>query len=381
MREFKIICSAVILIFCVACGTTNPTTEIPPATATQTQTITSPTTQSSLSTPSPVPASTPTVVPSPTNLPESTEAPSSAPPTTDVSATVQFDLQGHRGARGLRPENTLPAFEYALDAEVTTLELDLHLTKDGVVVIKHDDDIGKNCHRVGESTSPNPAPMISQLTLDEVKQFQCDLNPDPGRFPDQVAESMPLAGDNYAIPTLAELFQFVSDYSASEQKSDSRRENAAAVRFNIETKRKPNNPAAIGDEFDGETPGLFETLIVQLIEDNSLTGRVTIQSFDHRSINVIPQLNAAIDTVALTFQPADPATVAATTSAKIWSPSSRTLTAQQVTAAHDAGLLVVPWTVNSASEMEQLIEWGVDGLITDYPDLLAIVLREQGISY
>ena len=223
--------------------------------------------------------------------------------------------------------------------------------------------------------------MISQLTLQEIKQFQCDLNPDPGRFPDQVAEAMPLAGDAYTIPTLDELFQFVSDYSTSEQKSESQQKNAAQVRFNIETKRKPDNSQAIGDDFDGETPGLFETLIVQTIEDNGLTDRVTIESFDHRSINVIPQLNPAINTVALTYQPADPVTVAAATSAKIWSPNSRTLTAQQVTAAHDAGLLVVPWTVNSESEMEKLIEWGVDGLITDYPDILADILDARGINY
>jgi glycerophosphoryl diester phosphodiesterase len=293
----------------------------------------------------------------------------------------QFDLQGHRGARGRRPENTLPAFEYALDVGVTTLELDLHLTKDGVVVVIHDDVVGKNCHLEGENSPPVPAPQISHLTLAEVKQYRCDLNPDPGRFPDQVAEAMPLAGEDYAIPTLEEVFQFARTYADSELKTESQRQKAAEVRFNIETKRKPDHPEAIGDDFDGQKPGLFEERIVELVEEFSLADRVTIQSFDHRSIDVIPQLNPEIETVALTSGPDDPGRIAAETSASIWSPDYRTLTAEKLAAAHEAGLLVVPWTVDEPGDMEKLIELGVDGLITDYPDRLAEILAERGIRY
>jgi glycerophosphoryl diester phosphodiesterase len=274
----------------------------------------------------------------------------------------------------------LPAFEYALDLEVTTLELDLHLTQDGVVVVTHDDWVGQNCHLVGETTASSP-PQISRLSLAQLKQYRCDLNPDPGRFPDQQPEPMPLAGDNYAIPTLEELFQFVETYANAGSKSDSQRQRAAGVHFNLETKRTPDAPELIGDDFDGRRPGLFEQEIVALVEAYGLVDRVIIQSFDHRSITVIPQLNPAIATAALTSQPVDPADIAAQTSARIWSPDYRRLTAEAITAAHEAGLQVIPWTVNDPTLMANLIDLGVDGLITDYPNLLAEILQERGITY
>ncbi|MGB0383850.1 MAG: glycerophosphodiester phosphodiesterase family protein [Ardenticatenaceae bacterium] len=288
-----------------------------------------------------------------------------------------FDLQGHRGARGRRPENTLPGFEFALDLEVTTLEFDLQLTKDEVVVVSHDGVLGENCRVEGADLSRQ----VRELTLEELKQYRCHLNPDAKRFPEQAAEAMPLAQENYTVPTLQELFEFVEAYAASEIKSQSQREKAAAVRFNLETKRKPRQPELIGDDFDGKTPGVFEKRIVELVEQYDLTKRVTIQSFDHRSINVIPQLNTEIRTVALTSRPAKPTQIAEETSANIWSPDYKTLTAKNITAAHDAGLLVVPWTVNDPELMGNLIDLGVDGLITDYPDLLVELLKERGIEW
>ncbi len=315
----------------------------------------------------------------------STEVSATEVSATEVSArevsapevSSAFDLQGHRGARGRRPENTLPAFEFALDLEVTTLEFDLHLSKDDVVVVSHDGVMGKNC-RVEGAMLPR---QIRELTLKELKEYRCDVNPDSKRFPEQVAEAMPLAQEAYTIPTLEELFEFVERYASSEIKSESQRENAAQVYFNMETKRKRSKPHLIGDEFDGESAGLFEQRIVELVKIYQLVERVTIQSFDHRSINVIPQLNAEIATVALTSRPVKPTDIVQETSAKVWSPDYNTLTAQNISAAHEAGLLVVPWTVNEPEVMEKLIDLGVDGLITDYPDLLVEVLKARGIVW
>jgi len=316
------------------------------------------------------------------NIPEQTTSPTpTALPTPPVQAPARFDLQGHRGARGLKPENTLPAFEQALDLQVTTLELDLHLTSDGVVVVTHDDLVGKNCRLDGQAQPPLPAPQISELTLAELKLYRCDLNPNPGRFPTQSAEATSLAADDYTVPTLEELFQFVQRYATSPLKSEPQRQNAEQVFFNIETKRKPDRPELIGDDFNGEAPGLFEEQIVALVEQFGLENRVTIQSFDHRSINVIPQLNPQLKTVALTHRPANPDQIAAETSAAIWSPDYKTVTRKQIEAAQRAGLQVIPWTVNEPEAMERLISWGVDGLITDYPDVLAEILQRHGLDY
>ncbi|MFQ5614089.1 MAG: glycerophosphodiester phosphodiesterase family protein [Anaerolineae bacterium] len=317
-------------------------------------------------------------------LPAAAEAPGPAP--------AEFDLQAHRGGRGIRPENTLPAFEYALDQRVTTLELDLHLTLDGQVVVIHDAAIGRHCRLDPQANAP-PAPdpqaadvdeaelLISRLTLAQIRQYQCDGNPNPSRFPHQAAATMPLTQDNYRLPTLAEVFQLAADYAASDLKTGAQRRHAAGVRFNIETKRKPGQPELIADDFDGQSPGLFEERIVEIVQQFDLVDRVTIQSFDHRSINVIAQLDPAIQTVALTSRPADPAGIARQTTAAVWSPNHETLTARGIEAAHEAGLAVIPWTVNDPDRMGALIDLGVDGLITDFPAVLAAILEERGIAY
>ena len=128
-----------------------------------------------------------------------------------------FDAQGHRGARGLLPENTLPSFEAALDLGVTTLELDLHFTQDQELVLWHDPIIGKEkCYLPEGASEDIPDPrnplrriIVSQQPLAVVQSYQCDLNPDANSFPQQEAREMPLAGHNYHIATLRELFDFV----------------------------------------------------------------------------------------------------------------------------------------------------------------------------
>lgn len=289
-----------------------------------------------------------------------------------------FDASGHRGARGLLPENTLPAFEAALDLGVTTLELDLHFTQDRHVVVWHDPIIDNTkCRLPDDATDadiPNPRnPLrrifISQQPLSVLQSYQCDLNPDNGRFPTQTAYTMPLAGNDYRIITLAELFDFVEAYTNSEQKTAAQRENAANVQFNIETKRVPDNPENIDDGFTGGEAGPFERAILDVVNGRFLTERVIIQSFDHRSLRAIRELDSSIRLSALTRNEAK-LDVYAAYKFDIWSPNYKNLTQALIKTAHNEGLQVIPWTVNDPDEMQRLIEWSVDGMITDFPDRL-----------
>ncbi|MEM7801377.1 MAG: glycerophosphodiester phosphodiesterase family protein, partial [Chloroflexota bacterium] len=276
-----------------------------------------------------------------------------------------FDAQGHRGARGLLPENTLPSFEAALDLGVTTLELDLHFTQDGEVIIWHDPVIEKDKCRLPETADagdevPDPRNplrviLVSQQPLNSIQSYQCDLNPDANRFPKQKPLNMPIAGADYRIVTLAELFDFVDAYVASDQKTDLQKSNAAVVEFNIETKRKPNNPEYINDGFTGGEAGPFELAILETVAEYGLNDRVVIQSFDHRSLQVIRAIDPDIRLAALTTGGEAKVKVYNGYKFDIWSPRSRDLTPELLAEAQDLGLKVIPWTVNDIVEMEELI--------------------------
>lgn len=293
---------------------------------------------------------------------------------------TDFDVQGHRGARGLKPENTLPSFEIALDLGVTTLELDLHFTSDEVVVIWHDDHIDSDlCRLDADSTVEAPDPdsglfqgdnlMISNLTWEQIQAYRCDRNPDEVRFPEQDNAPTQLAGDDYHIPSLEELFIFVEQYAESDEKTEVQRQNAATVHFNIETKRK-SDPDAIGDDFDGINAGTFELAILDIIANYEFEERVTIQSFDHRSIWAVHSENENISLAALTSNSIPDFDELVERGASIWSPNFRDLTPTLLQDAQDTGLLVIPWTINDVDVMLQWIELGVDGIITDRPDIL-----------
>ncbi|MCA9897749.1 MAG: glycerophosphodiester phosphodiesterase [Ardenticatenaceae bacterium] len=290
-----------------------------------------------------------------------------------------FDAEGHRGARGLLPENSLPAFETALDLGVTTLELDLHFTQDGQVVVWHDPIIDDTKCRLPDDPADPDAPdprnplrriFISQQPLSVVQSYLCDLNPDSERFAEQTAVSTQLAGNDYRIITLAELFDFVEQYANSDLKTEAQRSNAAKVQFNIETKREPDHPEYIDDGFTGGEAGPFELAILEVVNGRFLTNRVIIQSFDHRSLRTIRDIDGEIRLAALTTGGEAKLDVYAAYKFNIWSPNQRDVTAELIAKAHDEGLVVIPWTVNETADMQRLIGWGVDGLISDRPDLL-----------
>ncbi len=298
-----------------------------------------------------------------------------------------FDVQGHRGARGLRPESTLPSFEVALDLMVDTIEVDLHLSKDDRLIIWHDPFIEARKCSVPEGVdlpdpqrlpSDHPDLLVRNLTAEQLAQYQCHRNPDPQRFPDQTDQPTAIAGGDYSIVTLTQLFDFVDEYAESPKKTDGQRQNARTLRFNIETKRVPEQPEFVDDGFDGESPATFERRLVELIEERGLQERVMMQSFDHRSLWAARTLAGWLELAVLDREIETPFEIFRERGATIWSPRARLVDSTSLKDAQSAGLRVIPWTVNDAVEMERLIGLGVDGIITDRPDLLVKYRYDQG---
>jgi len=298
-----------------------------------------------------------------------------------------FDLQGHRGARGLMPENTLPAFAAALSTGVTTLELDVQMTRDGVLVVGHDPMLTPKLARGedGQYLTAN-GPFINTLTLDELRRYDVGrLNP-ADRTAQQFTRQQ--AVDGTRMPTLAEVFALA------------RKAGNGTVRFNIETKLNPEQPNAT------PAPETYARALIDLIRREGLAARATIQSFDWRTLQVTRREAPEIATVYLTVQQrwsdnmrvgqpgASPWTagfdvddhggsaprLVKAAGGRVWSPFAADVTAANVAEAKGLGLATIPWTVNEEPEMNRLIGLGVDGIITDYPDLLRKVLAAQGIA-
>jgi glycerophosphoryl diester phosphodiesterase len=298
-----------------------------------------------------------------------------------ASPSFSLDIQGHRGARGLLPENTLPAFSRALDAGVTTLELDCGVTRDGVVVIVHDPALNPDIARDANGRwLEAPTPAVWRLTYGELERYDVGrLRPGTAyaqRYPRQQAV------DGARIPRLADLFALV------------RARGDNQVRFNIETKISPLMPE------DTASPEVFVQALLAEIRKAGVASRVTIQSFDWRTLAIVQKKAPAIPTAYLTAERTAPRNVAEgsqwtaghrlsefagslprmikTAGGAIWSPPFGELTQERVREAHALGLKVVVWTVNNEADMRRLIGWGVDGIISDYPDLLAAIGQRLG---
>lgn len=303
----------------------------------------------------------------------------------------QFDVQGHRGARGRRPENTLPAFEYAIDLGVTTLELDTGISAEGIVVVCHNPVIHPALciDGCGDRLPHTPPLYIKDLTLEEIQSFDCgSLNPDPQQFPQQ----QPVPGA--FIPTLQQVFDLAEARNPQ-------------IRYNIESKVNPLHPQETYSSKE------FAEKLVALIEHNQVIDRAMIQSFDWRVLHRVKQLNPHIRTSALVvhrvrghstlrsptgsaspfladfdfqdFQGNLAALLQATGYIDVYSPNFETLLSespnfiQSIQELHEAGFPVIPWTVNQPNLMEHLIHLGVNGLITDFPDILLQVLQEKNL--
>ena len=289
------------------------------------------------------------------------------------------EIQGHRGARGLLPENTLPAFERALALGVDVLELDVGITRDGVPVVHHDRRLNpdRTRDRTGAWLEP-PGPLLRALDLEALAGFDVGRAAPGGktakRFPDQAPR------DGARVPTLADVLALTG--------VPARQSGGGRVRFNIETKLSPEAP----DETAG--PVEFARAVVAALRAAGAIDRAQVQSFDWRTLVEVRRLAPEIPTVCLTAEQswldnlergrpgASPWTAGLDIDAvggstprliraagcAVWSPHFRDLTAQGLAEAHRLGLKVVVWTVNDAQDMTALACLGVDGVITDYPD-------------
>ncbi|HEX4273894.1 MAG TPA: glycerophosphodiester phosphodiesterase [Bryobacteraceae bacterium] len=255
-------------------------------------------------------------------------------------------VHGHRGARARRPENTLPAFRYAIEQGVDVLELDVAVTKDGIAVVSHDPLINATI-----CSGPKTGIAIHTLTLAQLHEYDCGGKQNPN-FPTQV----PVPGTR--VPTLDEVF----DLGRGNQ-----------VWFNVETKIFADKPELTPDPED------FTKLILDLIRKHGLEKRVILQSFDPRTLRVMKKLDPAMPRAALFETGRDWPEVAKEFEATIFSPEFHLVTAERVAKAHAAGLQVVPWTVDKPEDWQRMADAKVDAIISDDPASLIAWLKGKGL--
>lgn len=300
-----------------------------------------------------------------------------------MARAAALDVQGHRGARGLAPENTLYAFARALTIGVTTLELDCGVSRDGVVVVSHNRALDPTITRGPDGQWLTDAPLINALDAKALARFDVGrIRPGTDyarRFPSQ--EGM----DGARIPRLAEVFELAA------------RAGNRTVRFNIETKIDPTRP----EESVG--PEAFARAVIAVVRAHGVAERSTIQSFDWRTLRIVQAKAPEIDTVYLSVQQPGEDTIRANTGdspwtagmrfsdygsvprmvkaagGAAWSPFHGDLTPALLAEAHQLGLKVIPWTINDRAAMDRLIDLGVDGIISDYPDRLREAAGAKGL--
>lgn len=297
-----------------------------------------------------------------------------------------FDAQGHRGARGLAPENTLAGFELAMRWGVTTLELDVAVTRDGVVVIHHDLALNPDTTRDADGRwLAEPSAPIHTLDWSALQTFDVGRLKAGTRYAAQHPLQVP--ADGARIPRLSDLFDSV------------RRSSHRALRFAIEAKVDPTRPEAT------LPPASFARVLVDEIRRAGMQDRVQILSFDWRTLQAVQRIAPELPTVYVTAQQrwldsigagrpgASPWTAGFAYDAHgsvprmikaaggaFWSAHHADLTPQALREAQSLGLKVLVWTVNDSAAMGRFIDLGVDGIVTDRPDLLRAVLDERGIT-
>ena len=268
---------------------------------------------------------------------------------------MTLDIQGHRGARGHLPENTLPAFALGIELGVTTLELDVGITRDDVVVVHHDRRLNPDLARGPDGEwVRSPAPTLHSLSYEELHRYDVGrIRPGSDyerRFPAQ----QPIDGTR--IPRLADLFELA---------------RKTPVRFNIEMKLLPSHPE------ETLPPEPFAHAVIAEVRRHAMAGRSMLQSFDWRAVKAVEREAPELATAYLTEARDSVVQKVREAGAKIWVPDHRALTRAVLDEAHASGMRVVAWTVNEPRDIARLIAWGVDGIISDYPDRVLAETRAR----
>lgn len=297
-----------------------------------------------------------------------------------------LDLQGHRGARGLAPENTLPAFAKALSLGVTTLETDIAISRDGVLLIAHDPALNPDLTRGpdGQFLAAR-GPLIHHTDAAELRRYDVGRLKPGSRYAAQFPEQQ--AVDGARLPTLDELFGLV------------KKSGNAEVRLSLETKLSPLSPD------DTAAPEPFARALIAAVRGAGLAQRTTVQSFDWRTLKVVqreaPEIATAcltaqqrwLDNVAAGSDKASPWTAGLKFSehgsvprlvraagCRIWSAHFADLNAAQVKEAQALGLQVLAWTVNELAQIDAVLDLGVDGIISDRPDRVRDAMQRRGLA-
>ena len=269
---------------------------------------------------------------------------------------------------------------------VSTLESDIAITADGVPVLSHNPALNPDITRdaTGQWLKP-PGPLIRNLTLAQLQAYDIGRIDPASRYAASFASQQPRDGQR--IPTLAALFKQVNDLGAQH------------IEFDLETKINPHEPDAT------LAPEPFVQALLAVVHEHGMVPRVMIQSFDWRTLELLHRLQPGMRTVYLTAEfdnfhtlrdgawtaghllkdhgqsiPRLVKASAGNATGVTWSPAHNHLAAPQVKEAQALGLKVIPWTVNDKAVMDRLIGWGVDGLITDYPDRLRDVMAARGMA-
>ena len=297
-----------------------------------------------------------------------------------------LDLQGHRGARGLAPENTLAGFAKALSLGVTTLETDIAISRDGVLLISHDLALNPDITRGPDGQFlADRGPLIHHTEFDELRRYDVGRLKPGTRYAGQYPEQQ--AVDGARLPTLDELFALVKKSGNTE------------VRFALETKLSPLTPG------DTAAPEVFARALVAAVRAAGLAQRTSILSFDWRTLQVVQREAPEISTVCLTAQQrwldnvaagsdkvspwtgglkfSDHGSVAKLVRAAgcpIWSAHFADLDAGQVKQAQALGLQVLAWTVNEAAQIDTVLDLGVDGIVSDRPDRVREAMQRRGLA-
>ncbi len=269
---------------------------------------------------------------------------------------IPFDKQGHRGCRGLMPENTIPAFKKAIELGVTTLEMDAVITKDKKTILSHEPFFNREISTLpdgsfineNEETSFN----IYEMTYKQTTQFDVGLKPHP-RFPQQQKIKV-------HKPLLADVIDFVEALTEKLV--------VPSVQYNIETKCLPKTDGVFHPK-----PEEFVELLVGVIKEKKIESRVIIQSFDIRTLQYLHTKYPNIKT-SLLFEPASDKSLQEQLNElgfipTIYSPCYEIVTPALVSVCQKFNMQLIPWTVNDINVIKKIKQMGVDGIISDYPNL------------